>query len=297
MQVVIIRNPYSRLAAQKGQIERLQAEFKKKKIECRLISSQGFLAWIENGVAYSSLQNVAIIYLDKDKYLVSLLNKLGFRIFNPAEAIITCDDKMLTHIALSNQGIQMPKTIPGLLCCTKGAKLREEYLETLVKELGLPFVIKESYGSLGKQVYLVENKEEARKVLNKVKYVPHLCQELVKSSYGKDIRVIVIGGKAFAWMKRQSSTDFRSNIGLGGVGYAIQLPKAYKEVSERVASLLKLDYCGIDLLIGKDGKPLVCEVNSNAFFNEIERITKKNVARTYVEYIIKEMTRMGAYDD
>ncbi len=60
-----------------------------------------------------------------------------------------------------------------------------------------------------------------------------------------------------------------------------------KELAIKVAEILKLDYCGIDVLFGKNG-PVICEVNSNAFFYAFENATKINVAEKYAGYIIKK---------
>ena len=42
-----------------------------------------------------------------------MLEKRGVRLFNRAQAIADCDDKMQTHIALADNGIPMPKTLAG----------------------------------------------------------------------------------------------------------------------------------------------------------------------------------------
>jgi len=49
-----------------------------------------------------------------------------------------------------------------------------------------------------------------------------------------------------------------------------------------------MEICGIDLIEGPKG-PVVIEANVNAQFKELERVTRKNVARKIVEYV-KEMT-------
>ena len=123
--------------------------------------------------------------------------------------------------------------------------------------------------------------------------MPHLYQEYIGNKFGEDIRVIVIGGKAVSSMRRKNDKDFRSNIALGGKGEKIELRKEYKDVAENCAKVLGLDYCGVDLLSGSNDEPIVCEVNSNAFFEEIENITKMNIAKAYCEYIIK---KVGSYE-
>ena len=64
-----------------------------------------------------------------------------------------------------------------------------------------------------------------------------------------------------------------------------------KEVPLKVAFALKLDYCGIDFLLKKDGNFVLCEVNSNAFFSGFEKVTGVNVAKEYAEYIIKKLQK------
>ncbi len=86
-------------------------------------------------------------------------------------------------------------------------------------------------------------------------------------------------------MKRKNEKDFRSNIEAGGKGSRAQLPEAFLKAAERCAKILGLDYCGVDLLDEK-GEPYVCEVNSNALFNEAERVTGVNVAGTFAEYMV-----------
>ena len=88
-----------------------------------------------------------------------------------------------------------------------------------------------------------------------------------------DVRVIVIGGVAVASMQRINENDFRSNVGQGGRCVKVELSPRFRQVAERCASILGLDYCGVDLLYGDDEEPIVCEVNSNAFIGGIESAT------------------------
>ena len=141
---------------------------------------------------------------------------------------------------------------------------------------------------MGKNVYLAENIEELKAVAEKVKCSPHLFQKYLGAKKGTDVRVIVIGGKAVAVMERFNDKDFRSNVALGGKCRKIDPPASFIKAAEKCAKLLKLDYCGVDLLYGDNGEPYVCEVNSNAFFFGISETTGINVARLYAEYIVKK---------
>ena len=91
-------------------------------------------------------------------------------------------------------------------------------------------------------------------------------------------------------MERVSGGDFRSNIAAGGKGRRIELPEQAKDIAEKAAKILALDYCGADILFGKD-KFYLCEVNSNAFFDGIEKVTGVNIAGLYAGYIIKTIEK------
>jgi len=116
-----------------------------------------------------------------------------------------------------------------------------------------------------------------------------LLQEFIASSKGRDIRINVVGDKAIVSMLRENKNDFRSNIALGGIGKVTEISQEFYDTAESCACILGLDYCGVDLLYGENDKPYVCEVNSNAFWGEISAVTGINVAKTYAEYIIKQI--------
>ena len=228
------------------------------------------------------------MFLDKDKYTAAMLEAAGLRLFNRRSAVEICDDKMLTHLALAGKGIPMPDTVAGALCYTQDAALSDETVRKLENSLGYPMIIKQSYGSLGKGIYRVENRKELKNVYDGIKLAPHLFQRSIEESYGRDVRVIVVGRKCVAAMERRSDGDFRSNLELGGKGCPYKTDIKLNDICRRTAEILNLDYCGIDLLVGREGY-LVCEVNSNAFFGGIEKVTGIDVAKIYAEYIYGEI--------
>lgn len=287
---LIIVNAYARLSGIAYQTRRLSEELLALGVEVEVRRNDGALALIDEGGAVRSrcAEYDFVIYLDKDKYMSALLEESGMRLFNSHRAICDCDDKMTTAIRLSGKGIPMPKTLAGPLCYTGGAVLSEELVERVISELGLPVVVKECYGSLGKEVRLARTREELRELALSLMYKPHLFQRFVASSAGRDIRVIAVGGRVVGAMRRESDTDFRSNIELGGRGIPHEPSDELVSLCERVARELGLDYCGIDIMHGEDGY-LVCEVNSNAFFGGIESATGVNIARCYAEHIYSEI--------
>ncbi len=223
------------------------------------------------------------IYLDKDVSLALMLEKAGLKLFNSADAIRLCDDKFLTYISLAGNGVKMPKTISSPLMYSANTDVA--FLDTVESELGYPIVVKRVYGSMGKGVFLAKNRSELEKLFNEFCREPHLYQKFVNDKVGEDIRVITVGGKVVAAMKRKNLYDFRSNVELGGVGEKITLSKEQINIAEKASKVLGLDYAGIDII----GENLICEVNSNAFFKEFERVTGVDVAKTYVEHVINKI--------
>lgn len=283
---IIITNAYSTLPTALNQSVRLKTEFGRLGVNADIMRNGFFASLDGNGELINRLRGYDFcVYLDKDKYASALLEKSGLRLFNSHAAVRVCDDKMETHLALSGHGIPMPPTIPGLLCYNAEAQVSAENIDFLERTFGYPVVVKRSYGSLGKGVYKADNRLELEALCEKLKCTPHLFQKFISSSAGKDVRVIVIGGKAVASMQRRSDTDFRSNLELGGTAKPVEIDDCLRDMCQRTAKILNLDYCGIDVLYGENGGYLVCEVNSNAFFGGIERVTGVNVARLYAEYI------------
>lgn len=285
--VLLIINGYELADGIKRQVKRLTEEFSKRNIETQVIKNTEVFAYIlKENVNISLPKCDFILYLDKDRYIAELLEKSGYKLFNSIDAITKCDDKMLTHIVLSNNGILMPSTISSTLCYHDNGN--RDYLDKVIETIGLPMIVKENYGSLGKQVYLAKSKERLLELENKLIHVPHLYQEFVSSSVGRDYRIIVIGNKVVAYMKRENTKSYLSNLAAGGTATKCVLPQSYLDVAEKASKILGLDYCGVDILEGPNGEPIISEVNSNAFYEGIEKTTGVNVAGCYVDYLLKK---------
>ena len=285
--VLIVINGYGVAEGIQHQIKRLKEEFSKRGVFVDVRTSTDVFTYLKEGRVICSLPKYDyVIYTDKDRYVAELLEKSGYRLFNSSESIVKCDDKMLTHIALSNAGIKMPNTISSALCYRDDGN--RSYLKKVIEIIGFPMIVKEVYGSLGRQVYLINNEKELLEVENKLIHIPHIFQQFIASSKGKDYRLIVIGGKVIAYMKRENKRSYLSNLATGGTSSVVELPNTYIEMAEKAAEVLGLDYCGVDLLEGENGEPILSEVNSNAFYEGIEKTTGVNVARLYVDYILSK---------
>ncbi len=279
-QAVILINPYLTEQAELYQPRRLRAELGKLGVRADVLPNAWTAHTGRDGIEEElSSRYDFCVYLDKDKYAPRALEKRGMRLFNRAEAVEVCDDKMLTHLALAGV-VPMPETYFAPLCYKEGARAE------IGEKLSYPIVVKEAFGSLGKQVFLARNRAELAALSQELKCRPHLYQEFIAESAGRDLRAVCVGGEIVACMERRSEGDFRSNLSLGGKGEIFTPTEELRTLCKKVADTLGLDYCGIDFLFGKEGL-LVCEVNSNAFFGGIEGVTGANVAAVYAEYMVK----------
>ena len=116
-----------------------------------------------------------------------------------------------------------------------------------------------------------------------------MFQEYIPSSKGKSLRIMIVDQKVIGGFIRFNHTDFRSNFGDTADGRTLENPEKYYAFAQDIADKLEIEYAGIDLLVGEDDNPILCEINSNAFFEEFEKVTGINVAEKVVQLIKKKM--------
>ncbi len=193
-------------------------------------------------------------------------------------AITRSRDKLRTMQLMARADVGIPKTI--------FARETADLTDVIEKAGGAPLIIKVARGTHGNGVVLAETKKAAEAVMQAfyVEGVNFLVQEFVKESAGMDIRVIIVGGKVVASMKRQSlDDDFRSNIHQGGEGKTVKLTEEERKLAQKAAKAMGLPFCGVDMMRSDKG-PLVLEVNPSPGF-AIEKVTGRNVAKEVIEYI------------
>jgi RimK family alpha-L-glutamate ligase len=230
-----------------------------------------------------------VIFWDKDVRLARQLEQMGMRLFNRSKTIYACDDKILTHQILANNQIPMPKTIASPLVYP-GCRVDESlFLDKIEQVLSYPMIVKEAFGSFGAQVYMAKNREELLELRKRLISVPHLYQEYIASSHGRDCRLQVVGDEVVAAMLRTSDTDFRANISAGGKMMSFIPPKEFVDLAVKAARLVKADFAGVDILFGENDAPILCEINSNAHMKNIFDCTGVDVAGRIIGYIKKSL--------
>lgn len=228
-----------------------------------------------------------VLFFDKDIRLARALETIGVRVYNPAEAIAVCDDKAATHLKLAAEGIPMPKTLVApMTYLNMDEGPANLFLRMAAERLGFPMVVKECYGSLGGQVYLANNEIELRSLVDNMKSKPFICQKFISSSAGTDIRIYVVDGEPIAAMRRRSKSDFRANVGLGAISESYTPTTEQSELAVDCCKILGTQFAGVDILTDDDGKPIICEVNSNAQITAITECTGIDVAGEIIDSVL-----------
>jgi len=194
-------------------------------------------------------------------------------------AINRSRDKLRAYQVLAKAGVAIPKTV--------FARETANFEDVVELAGGTPLIIKVARGTHGNGVVLAETPKAAKAVMQAfyVEGVNFLVQEFIKESAGTDIRVLVVGSRVVASIKRQSlDDDFRSNTHQGGVGTAVKLTDEEIKTAIKAAKAMGLPICGVDMMRSDRG-PLVLEVNSSASLKTPELVTQRDVATKIIEYI------------
>ena len=192
-----------------------------------------------------------VLFWDKDITLCRMLEGMGLRVFNSSSAIAACDNKGLTHAILNRTGIKMPKTIIAPMAFKK--EDMTDFATNAAQKLGLPMIIKESYGSFGYQVFRAHDLYDAVEIANAISPNPMIFQEYIQESYGRDVRLNVVGDRVVAAMERYNESDFRANVTNGGKMKPYTPTKEECDIAVKACKALGLDFAGVDLLFGKTG--------------------------------------------
>lgn len=229
-----------------------------------------------------------VVFTDKDIYLAKQLELLGISVFNSSEAIRISDDKILTYQQLATAKLPIPKTIIYPKTFTS-QQLKHGVMQAAIHRLGFPMIVKEAFGSFGEQVYLIHNKADLIQQIKHLATKPFVLQAFISTSYGKDLRLHVVGNKVVAAMKRQSAHDFRANITAGGTMQAYEPSEEEQKLAILATQSIGADFAGVDLLIGENDSPIICEINSNAHIRNLFDATGINVATFIIDYIFKKI--------
>lgn len=207
-------------------------------------------------------------------YGLAVVNQYAMRgvaQMNSAQAIAQARNKMRSLQLLSASGIDIPATVMA----RDAADLKA--MVSLVG--GVPVLVKLLQGQEKHGVMVCETLQSLEAALEAILGLGHnlVVQQYVRRT-GQDVRVLVVGGRAIAGVRRRTRAGRLSRTLIRGARLEpIELTAAQRETAERTAKLVGLEVAAVDLLDVK-GRPKVFEVNSSPALPEMEAATGVDLA-------------------
>jgi len=217
------------------------------------------------------------------------LERLGVPCFNTAAGIDTVKDKLYTQQILAESNLPVPRTMLAKFPVN---------IALIEAKIGFPAIIKTLSGSQGKGVFLSENRKSLEDLMQLIEATNPkaniILQEFVEDSYGRDIRVLTIGGRAVVCMERSAPPDsFKANFSAGGTVKEYPLSPELEWLAVETSRMLGLEIAGVDLLFDGDHFK-ICEVNSSPGFEGMEKATGRNIPREIFHYL---KIRLGMFPE
>ena len=188
-------------------------------------------------------------------------------------------NKVRTLQIMARKNIPIPETV---------FSINPDNIEEQIKILGgPPVIIKLQEGTHGLGVILAESKKSAKSIIDTFYKMDTsiLLQRYIEEADGEDIRIIVVGNKVVASMKRTSEIgEFRSNVHRGGDTEAIKPTSKEQYIALNACKYLGLGVAGVDLMRSKSG-PVLIEVNASPGLKGIEGATGVNVAKLIIQFV------------
>ena len=242
--------------------KQLQEESKKAGIELQMVAPEEFDIIVTKEGRKSILHNGDIVNLPNCLFprmgsgttyfalaIIRHLERLGVFVLNSSQSIEFAKDKLASLQILAANNIPIPKTMLAKFPLN---------LDIVNKEFTYPLIMKTVTGTHGKGVFLCEKKTQLEDVadlmeISKDSSVNVIIQEFVLSSKGKDIRVLVVGGRVIGGILRIAGRGkFKANFSRGGKVAPFNLNPAVEWLAVESAKLIGLDIAGIDILFDGD---------------------------------------------
>lgn len=226
----------------------------------------------------SQSRGLAVLYV---------LEHWGVPVFNSAAVTATCNDKLLTTLALLQAGVQTPST---LLAFDASTAVRG------IEMLGYPAVLKPVTGSWGRLLARINDRDAAEAVLEhqetlgSYQHHTHYIQQYIDKPQ-RDIRAFVIGEQTVCAIYR-TSEHWVTNTARGAVTSNCPVTSELASLCTRAAQAVGGGILAIDVLEDAEEGLLVNEINATMEFRNSIAPTGVDIPGLMLDYVLSH-TREG----
>ncbi len=197
-------------------------------------------------------------------------------------------DKLWMMSIFHHHNLSIPKT---LALSTQAIFNQIAFIE---QEFHYPFVLKEITGAHGKQVFLINNREELQQMsenpaINHTR--PILIQEMIPND--GDYRVIIADNTyQTSFFRTSAPNDWRNNTSLGGTLVEQEIDTNYRKIAETACEVAEMPLAGVDIMIDKITKQAyLLEINP-AFQITSNNGDYKQKADIVSQYLVHRTTQV-----
>ncbi len=213
-----------------------------------------------------------------------VLEHWGIPVFNSAATTATCNDKLLTTLALQRAGLPIPRT---LLAFDVAHAI--EGIETL----GYPAVLKPVTGSWGRLLARVNDRDAAEAVLEHQETLGsyshhiHYIQEHIDKPQ-RDIRAFVVGERTICAIYR-TSEHWVTNTARGAVTTNCLVTPELDNLCTRAAQAVGGGILAIDVFEDPERGLLINEINATMEFRNSIAPTGVNIPHEMLDYVLSHV--------
>ena len=213
--------------------------------------------------------------------VLHVLEHWGVRVYNPATVTATCNDKLLTTLALLRAGIPTPHTMLAFdsQVAIKGMDM-----------LGYPVVLKPTSGSWGRLLARINDRDAAeavlehRETLGSYQHHIHYIQEYIAKPQ-RDIRAFVVGERTICAIYR-TSEHWVTNTARGAVASNCPVTPELDSLCMRAAHAVGGGILAIDVLEDERRGLLVNEINATMEFRNSIAPTGIDIPNAMLDYVL-----------
>ncbi|HEX2621959.1 MAG TPA: lysine biosynthesis protein LysX [Phototrophicaceae bacterium] len=241
-----------------------------------------------SGVAWSDYDVILerCISTSRGMYVLAILNTWGIPTVNRYQTAVTCGDKLLTTLALTQHNVAQP--------VARVAFTPESAMEA-IETLGYPAVLKPVTGSWGRLLARVNDSHSAeailehRQTLGDYNHHTYYVQDFVEKP-GRDIRAFVVGDRTICAIYR-TSPHWITNTARGGSASNCPVTPELNDICVRAANAVGGGVLAIDVFESPEGELLINEINHTMEFRNSSAPTGVDIAAEVVAYTLAVGTR------